>query len=60
MLRIFFDTEFTALTEDAKLISIGFVDEIGERSFYAELSDTWRLNDAGVFAKNAVIHLTCD
>lgn len=41
MHRIFFDTEFTDLIVEAKLISIGFGDEAGERTFYAELSDTW-------------------
>lgn len=30
MIRIFFDTEFTGLTIDPKLISIGLVDESGE------------------------------
>lgn len=45
MLRIFFDTEFTGLIVDAKLISIGLVDETGERTFYAELADTWSMED---------------
>lgn len=54
-LRIFFDTEFTDLVADAKLISIGLVDETGERTFYAELSDTWRLDDVGDFAREAVL-----
>jgi len=38
--RIFFDTEFTGLVADAKLIPVGLVDAVGERSFYAELSGT--------------------
>ena len=42
---IFFDTEFTGLIVDAKLISIGLIDETGERTFYAELSDTWGIED---------------
>jgi hypothetical protein len=54
---VFLDTEFTNLTQDAKLISIGLVDEDGERMFYAELSDTWQQNDAGEFAKHEVIPL---
>lgn len=57
MTRIFFDTEFTALISDCKLISIGFVDETGDKSFYAELSDTWRINDLGSFAAQAVVPL---
>lgn len=55
MIRIFFDTEFTGLVVDPKLISIGFVDETGERTFYAELCDTWRLDDVGDFARLAVL-----
>ena len=54
---VFLDTEFTGLTQDAKLISIGLVDESGDRTFYAELSDTWRPYDAGEFAKHEVIPL---
>lgn len=55
MIRIFFDTEFSGLIVDPKLISIGFVDETGERTFYAELCDTWRLDDVGDFARAAVL-----
>lgn len=55
--RIFFDTEFTGLTVDPKLISIGLIDETGERTFYAELSDTWRLDDVSdEFVRAAVLH----
>lgn len=57
MRRIFFDTEFTDLVAHAKLISIGFADEAGERTFYAELSDTWRLDDVGEFARDVVLPL---
>jgi len=56
-MRIFFDTEFTGLTQDAKLISIGLVDESGERKFYAELLDTWQRSDASEFVKHEVIPL---
>ena len=45
MKRIFLDTEFTGLVVDPKLISIGLVDESGARTFYAELTDEWRLSD---------------
>lgn len=57
VLRIFFDTEFTSLDEGAKLISIGLVDETGQRTLYAELTDTWKPEDVGDFAKAAVIPL---
>lgn len=36
-MKIFFDTEFTSLADDAQLISIGLVDETGQRTFYAEV-----------------------
>jgi len=39
-LRIFLDTELSDLVRDAKLLSIGLIDETGERTFYAELSET--------------------
>ena len=55
--RVFFDTEFTDLVADAKLIAIGLVDETGERTFYAELCDTWRLADVGDFARETVLPL---
>lgn len=41
-LRIFFDTEFTELGMEPRLISIGLVSEDGSRELYAELTDTWR------------------
>lgn len=52
---IFFDTEFTDLIVDPQLISIGFVAEDGERTFYAELSNTYRLADVGNFSRHAVL-----
>lgn len=52
---IFFDTEFTDLADDAKLISIGLIDETGERTFYAELSDTWSEDDLSEFAVEEVL-----
>lgn len=56
-LRIFFDTEFTSLTEDAKLISIGIIDQSGQRTFYAELTDTWLPEEAGDYTQTEVIPL---
>lgn len=41
-MRIFFDTEFTDLGVESRLISIGLVSEDGMREFYAELTDTWQ------------------
>lgn len=55
--RVFLDTEFTNLSPDARLISIGLVSESGEQSFYAELSDTYRLEDVNDFARSAVLPL---
>jgi len=37
---IFLDTEFTDLKATAKLISLGLIDEAGERTFYAKQSKT--------------------
>lgn len=55
MLRIFFDTEFSGLVVDPQLISIGLIDEAGERTFYAELSDTYQSKDCGDFTRLAVL-----
>ena len=54
-MRVFFDTEFTGLTTDAKLISIGLVDESGLNEFYAELTDTYELRDCSDFCLREVI-----
>lgn len=54
-MRIFFDTEFTGLTADAKLISIGLVDESGLNEFYAELADTYELRDCSDFCRRKVL-----
>lgn len=53
--RVFFDTEFSGLVVDPRLISIGMVDETGARTFYAELSDTWERGDAGDFVLETVL-----
>lgn len=50
---VFFDTEFTQLSHEAKLISIGMISEDG-REFYAELSDTWRHDDCSEFVLREV------
>lgn len=56
-IRVFFDTEFTDLRPEAKLIAIGLITEDGTRTFYVELSDTYRLADVGDFAREAVLPL---
>lgn len=53
---IFFDTEFSDLCIDPRLISIGLVSEDG-RDFYAELSDTYHPKDCGTFTQEAVLPL---
>jgi len=52
---IFFDTEFTELGIDPRLISIGLVSEDGNREFYAELSDTYKPADCAAFVHEAII-----
>jgi hypothetical protein len=52
---IFFDTEFTGLSDDPRLISIGLVSEDGHREFYVELSDTYLPDDLSDFARDAVL-----
>lgn len=54
---VFFDTEFTDLSVDAQLISIGLVSEDGERMFYAELSDTYSPKDCSDFTREMVMPL---
>ncbi len=51
---IFFDTEFSDLGIDPRLVSIGLVSEDG-RTFYAELSDTYLPKDCGAFTLEAVL-----
>lgn len=54
MLRIFLDTEFTTLAPGNKIISIALVDE-NEEYFYAELTDTYSLDDCSDFVKTDVL-----
>lgn len=53
-MRLFLDTEFTSLTPEHKLISVALVDE-DENYFYAELSDTYKLEDCSDFVKEHVL-----
>ena len=54
-MHFFFDTEFTELGIDPRLISIGLVSEDGCREFYAELSDTYQPSDCSDFVREAVL-----
>lgn len=56
-MRIFFDTEFSDLCPDPRLISIGLIAEDGERMFYAELADTYQPKDCGEFTRLTVLPL---
>lgn len=59
-MKVYLDTEFTHLfhpTKETKLISIGLVTEDGERSFYAELSDSYDVSDCSDFVIEAVLPL---
>lgn len=54
---IFFDTEFSELGIDPRLVSIGLIAEDGVRAFYAELSDTYQPKDCSAFTQEAVLPL---
>lgn len=56
-MRIYFDTEFTRLASDARLISIGLVAEDGVTCFYAEMTDTFVESDCSAFCVNHVLPL---
>lgn len=53
LMRVFFDTEFTDLTADADLISLGFVSENGP-TLYLELSD-WDQGKVSDFVRESVL-----
>ena len=55
-MRMFIDTEFEDLRDDAGLISIGLVNEAGDE-FYAELTDTWRRDRCSAFVEETVLPL---
>jgi len=56
-LFVFFDTEFTGLHDNPKLISIGLISEDGVHQFYAELSDTYVHSDLSEFTASHVVPL---
>jgi hypothetical protein len=58
MKKIYFDTEFTNLTPQSKLISIGLIEDNENKTFYAELSDGYTTEDCSEFCqKEVLIHL---
>jgi hypothetical protein len=54
MTLLYLDTEFTDLHPENKLISIALVDDSGDY-FYAELNDTYCLDDCSDFVKEHVL-----
>lgn len=55
-LLLFLDTEFTGLMSEPNLISIVLVSEDG-REFYAELTDTWGIEECDPFVQEQVLPL---
>lgn len=55
--KVYVDTEFTGLTLDAPLISIGLVPEPGSPVFYAELTDTYTPEACSAFCREHVLPL---
>lgn len=53
---VFFDTEFHDLVKTPKLISIGLVSE-DSRTFYAELSDTYEVDECSEWVHENVLPL---
>jgi hypothetical protein len=56
-MRVFFDTEFTGLTQNTDLLSIGLIDEDG-RTYYAEISDYNEDMVDDWIAKNVIANFT--
>jgi hypothetical protein len=55
--RVYFDTEFTSLTANASIISIGLVNDLGDKTFYAELADNYSKEDCSEFCRMTVLPL---
>lgn len=55
IVNVFFDTEFTDLTKMGSLVSIGLINEIGDRTFYAELTDTYNRFSCSEFVRSNVL-----
>lgn len=57
-IKVFFDTEFTDLLgiiQDPALISIGLITEDGSHTFYAELTDTYTIDQCSDFVRAWVL-----
>ncbi len=55
---LFLDTEYTGFGQpNPKLISLALVAEDGQREFYVELTDTWKVEDCTEFVRNKVLPL---
>ena len=52
--RVFFDTEFTGLTSDPRLLSIGLVSEDG-KVLYIELTDGWSEENCSPWVREHVL-----
>lgn len=58
MKKVYFDTEFTGLMANAKLISIGLIEDNGESEFYAEIKEGYTKEECSQFCKEQVlVHL---
>ena len=55
IVNVFFDTEFTDLTIPSSLVSIGLINESGDRTFYAELTDTYTRSTCSEFVQSNVL-----
>ena len=53
-MRVFFDTEFTGLTSDPRLLSIGLVTECG-KALYIELTDGWSEENCSPWVREHVL-----
>lgn len=55
-ITIYYDTEFTDLSPDASLITIGFITEAGDE-LYIELTDGWTKDECSCFVCEEVLPL---
>ena len=56
-INVFLDTEFTELSKPGSLVSIGLINELGDRTFYAELTDTFSRPACSEFVLRNVLPL---
>lgn len=56
VMKVFFDTEFTGLSKDTTLISLGMISENG-RTFYAEFNDYNKKQVDDWIKENVITHL---